>query len=226
MTEQEMREKVIKGLECIISSGNAGMRDDCVSCVYPGGGDCVAPALRDALALLKAQEPREITKEEWEQWKKTPDGKRDPLYFMWVDCAPGCWAMRPEDIHELAYLMGEIKIWNKKPSYGIMMQAQRDTYSMGMTDVARTMTRDELENQWSDTLYLEFVDQPEVMKVKICQIEYHKKLFRTQVLCCFCSLGERGQIAADFKYMGKLWRCWTDYPDQETREETPWKIGR
>lgn len=57
MTEQEMREKVIKGLECIISSGNAGMRDDCANCVYPGGGDCVAPALRDALALLKAQEP-------------------------------------------------------------------------------------------------------------------------------------------------------------------------
>ena len=51
------REKVIKGLECIISSGNAGMRDDCANCIYPGGGDCIAPALRDALVLLKAQEP-------------------------------------------------------------------------------------------------------------------------------------------------------------------------
>ena len=51
------REKVIRGLECIISSGNAGMRDDCANCIYPGGGDCLAPALRDALALLQAQEP-------------------------------------------------------------------------------------------------------------------------------------------------------------------------
>lgn len=56
---EDLREKVIRGLECIISSGNAGMRDDCANCIYPGGGDCLAPALRDALALLKAQEPRD-----------------------------------------------------------------------------------------------------------------------------------------------------------------------
>lgn len=53
MTDREKLEKVIKGLECIISSGNAGMKDDCANCVYPGGGDCIAPALRDAIALLK-----------------------------------------------------------------------------------------------------------------------------------------------------------------------------
>lgn len=34
------------------------MKDDCAKCIYPGGGDCLAPALRDALALLKAQQPR------------------------------------------------------------------------------------------------------------------------------------------------------------------------
>lgn len=66
MTEQEKREKVIKGLECIISSGNAGMRDDCANCIYPGGGDCLAPALRDALALLKAQEARLVTEADFE----------------------------------------------------------------------------------------------------------------------------------------------------------------
>ena len=54
-------EKVIKGLECIISSGTAGMRDDCANCIYPGGGDCLAQALRDALTLL---EPRVLTPEE------------------------------------------------------------------------------------------------------------------------------------------------------------------
>ena len=92
-----------------------------------------------------------------------------------------------------------------------------------MTDVARIMTRDELENQGSDTLYLEFVDQAKIVKVKICQIEYYKKLFRTQALCCFCTLGECGQIAADFRFMGRLWRCWTFRPTEEQREAIPWK---
>jgi hypothetical protein len=94
-----------------------------------------------------------------------------------------------------------------------------------MTDahIARIMTREEFELQGSDILYLEFADDPDVMRVKICQIEYHKKLFRTQILICFCTLGECGQIAADIKFMGKLWRCWTDYPSQATREATPWE---
>lgn len=97
---------------------------------------------------------------------------------------------------------------------------------MGMDNIARIMSREELEAQGNNMLYLEFVDQPKVIKVKICQIESHKKLFRTQVLCCFCTLGECGQIAADFKFIGKLWRCWTDYPDQAVREAVPWKVGR
>ena len=95
---------------------------------------------------------------------------------------------------------------------------------MGMTDaqIARIMTRDELINQGSGILYLEFVDQPKVIKVKICQIESHKTLFRTQVLCCFCTFGEYGQIAADFRFMGKLWRCWTAQPNQAEMEARPW----
>lgn len=92
-----------------------------------------------------------------------------------------------------------------------------------MTNVARIMPREELEAQGNNMLYLEFVDQAKIMKVKICQIEYHKKLFRTQALCCFCTLGECGQIQADFRFMGKLWRCWTYYPDQATSEEIPWE---
>lgn len=94
---------------------------------------------------------------------------------------------------------------------------------MGTTNTAWIMTRDELENQGNDTLYLEFVNQPKVMKVKICQIESHKKLFRTQELCCFCSLGECGQIPADFRFMGKLWRCWRFHPYIEQREAAPWR---
>ena len=71
-------EKVIKALECMTSSGNAGMRDDCKNCIYTGCGDCLAPMLKDALALLKAQEPRVMTLEEAmggeECWVEYPNG--------------------------------------------------------------------------------------------------------------------------------------------------------
>ena len=88
MTDQEKREKVINGLECIVSSGNAGMRDDCAKCIYPGGGDCLASALHDALALLKAQEPRVMTldlpPEEWQDkviWLEIKGKKPIPCLF-------------------------------------------------------------------------------------------------------------------------------------------------
>jgi hypothetical protein len=83
------REDVINGLECIVSSGNAGMRDDCANCVYPGGGDCLAPALQDALALLKAQEPRVMTLEEVLNAEKSVE----PLWCEFIDCALGSWRM-------------------------------------------------------------------------------------------------------------------------------------
>lgn len=59
MTEQEKREKVIKGLMCI-----AGDVVFCAHCKYSdvngsGRGDrCKRDCAKDALALLKAQEPQ------------------------------------------------------------------------------------------------------------------------------------------------------------------------
>ena len=60
MTEkenQEKRDKVIKGLECCTSIPNE--YGDCMSlnCLYKGPS-CCNDVMRDALALLKAQEPR------------------------------------------------------------------------------------------------------------------------------------------------------------------------
>ena len=56
MTEQEKREKVIKGLGCCITNGIA---PDCEECPYAErDGTCVMldPMLRDALELLKAED--------------------------------------------------------------------------------------------------------------------------------------------------------------------------
>lgn len=57
MTDAELREKVVKGLECCITDGH-----DCPDdCHYLG--DCNRLQLHtDALALLKAQEPVEMVK--------------------------------------------------------------------------------------------------------------------------------------------------------------------
>ena len=54
MTEQEKMEKVIKGLECC---GYSRFMDKCQECPYDGK-DCFHRLKTDALALLKAQEPR------------------------------------------------------------------------------------------------------------------------------------------------------------------------
>lgn len=59
MSEQEMREKVIKGLECC-----DGYCDDETGCPYFGElepFDCQEQLRADALALLKTQEPVEPT---------------------------------------------------------------------------------------------------------------------------------------------------------------------
>lgn len=53
MTEQEKREKVIRGLECCVLR-NPEDRPRCNECPYDGA--CLNRLKHDALALLKAQE--------------------------------------------------------------------------------------------------------------------------------------------------------------------------
>ena len=81
MTEAEKREKVIKGLE-ICSAGewnSTGGRDHTDCPYYPAGytGCTCKLLMRDALALLKAQEPRVHGR-----WMECEDG--------WGDCHYQC----------------------------------------------------------------------------------------------------------------------------------------
>ena len=57
MSDQDKREKVIKGLECC---GYTRFMDKCQECPYDGK-DCFKRLKTDTLALLKAQEPRVMT---------------------------------------------------------------------------------------------------------------------------------------------------------------------
>lgn len=54
MSGEDIREKVIKGLEIHLKPNSR-----CVGCPYPNNGLCGDQLYRDALALLKAQEPVE-----------------------------------------------------------------------------------------------------------------------------------------------------------------------
>ena len=65
MTEQEKREKVIKGLECC-----DGYCDEDTGCPYfesEEGFECVERLTKDAIDLLKAQEPRVMVPENFNE---------------------------------------------------------------------------------------------------------------------------------------------------------------
>ena len=76
------REKVIKGLECCVS-GNTAICER-LGCPYAdeheGIGDtCIDTLMRDALALLKAQEARVMTVDEVRSWSIKQRVDREPI---------------------------------------------------------------------------------------------------------------------------------------------------
>jgi len=69
-------EKVINGLECCIADGYAQECEECPYALSDGTCDRLDPMLRDALELLKAQEPRVMTLEEL-----STNGNDDVIYI-------------------------------------------------------------------------------------------------------------------------------------------------
>ena len=68
MTEQEKREKVIKGLECCLPMTAKNGLADCEQCPYDrkitlegGVTECCHDLMTDTLTLLKAKEPKLVT---------------------------------------------------------------------------------------------------------------------------------------------------------------------
>ena len=77
--------------------------------------DCVPVwALKGAYELLKEQELHELTKNELEQWKNNP--RRDPICMLWYKDTTPMWILTPVEVHEPAYLMGKVKLFNRKPT--------------------------------------------------------------------------------------------------------------
>lgn len=110
------KERIIKGLECCVESD-----DKACPMVCPFYKECLTddfpyiPLIRAALEFLKEQEVRELSMDEWREWKANP--KRDPICMLWEDDTSPMWTLNPNDVHEPALLMGKLKLFTGKPTF-------------------------------------------------------------------------------------------------------------
>ena len=73
----------------------------------------IGQVITNAINYIEEHEPHELTREEWEAWKKS--SKRDPICKVWKDTKTPFWALYPEDIHEISFLTGDLKLFSGKP---------------------------------------------------------------------------------------------------------------
>ena len=107
------REKVIKGLEHCDFGGSAPCYEN--DCPYYQSHDCIDELKNDIIALLKEQDVRELTMDEWREWKNNP--KRNPICELWENDTSPMWVLNPNTIHEPALLMGKLKLFTGKPTF-------------------------------------------------------------------------------------------------------------
>ena len=70
--------------------------------------------LKAVLCLLKEHEARELTFDEWREWKANP--KRNPICKLWENDTSPMWILNPNNVHEPALLMGRLKLFAGKPT--------------------------------------------------------------------------------------------------------------
>ena len=75
----------------------------------------IGQAISSAIALLKEQEARELTIDEWREWKANPN--RNPICELWENDTSPMWILNPNDVHEPALLMGKLKLFTGKPTF-------------------------------------------------------------------------------------------------------------
>lgn len=98
MSERELLEKVVKGLECHFLID----MEPCVKCPYykkNGDINCTDIMAKDALELLKAREPRVLTLDEYRAIAEKPRSMREPVWIEWRDGGYG-WAI-PQRAYEV-----------------------------------------------------------------------------------------------------------------------------
>ena len=92
--------------------------DACRDCShYTGtvGFGCMENLMSDILTMLQEHGARELTVDEWREWKNNP--KRNPICKLWEHDASPMWVLNPSDVHEPALLMGKLKLFTGKPTF-------------------------------------------------------------------------------------------------------------
>ena len=117
MSEEQNRENVISGLQYTIemllfdpATGYFKKPDDLNKADRITYDACVG-----AIALLKEQEVRELSMDEWREWKK--NSRRDPICMLWENDTSPMWVLNPNKVHEPALLMGKLKLFTGKPTF-------------------------------------------------------------------------------------------------------------
>lgn len=105
---------------CIFASADYSNGIISLSCTTPTGRSMYAPDLiyrkdRPEWCPLKEQEVRELTMDEWREWKNNP--KRNPICELWEHNTSPMWVLNPDTIHEPALLMGKLKLFTGKPTF-------------------------------------------------------------------------------------------------------------
>ena len=103
------RDEIISGLEREIKSIRREPRGKML-------GICMtADEAEDIVALLKEQEARELTIDEWREWENNP--KRNPICKLWQHDTSPMWIINPNEVNEPALLMGVLKLFTGKPTF-------------------------------------------------------------------------------------------------------------
>ena len=108
------REKVIKGLQIERECVSRDCNRDCGNCDLVQERDWLLSIYDGALALLKEQEARELSVDEWREWKANPN--RNPICELWENDTSPIWVLYPNNVSELALLMGKLKLFTGKPT--------------------------------------------------------------------------------------------------------------
>ena len=109
-----------------------------VKCEKCGAEIAEASATEEEATLKwnnRKDDVHELTKEEYEAWKKDP--KRDPICKLWDGDSTPLWALRPEEIHEPAFLMEKLKLFNGKPNKNGKTNKQLLWHTKGFTPLPK-----------------------------------------------------------------------------------------
>ena len=96
----------------VFSAWYKAFLDDCETITLP------RDSVDDILTMCIAYKSDELSKDDWQEWKKAP--KRDPICMIYRDdgTQTPIWVLKPEDVNEVAFLTGNVKLFTRKPLKG------------------------------------------------------------------------------------------------------------